>query len=435
MIRAVLLRLLALATATLGAVAAWVGAAYLLPHFWFLAGAALASFLLVGHLLLRVMDPGDGRESRRRRGTWLLVGAAAYMLLAHLLVGTAPERVLEEPAPSERVGFWPTPDGGELAYLHVPATGTGARAPVVFVHGGPGIPALPPFLESGVRPLDFLGRHGYPVYYYDQRGSGFSSRLELARGEEYSVDLHVSDLEAVREALGAERIIPVGHGWGATLAAHYLAAHPQRVERMILLSPAPAWYPAFPDMVDPAARARITEVQASALALLERPPIRLVIGRLTATTSPRAAHTLIPDWEADQWWTRATAEGWRLGQPNMTCSTDPARGLPPLSGLGFFAHSYTLADALRSPDPRPRLRTVDAPVLVLRGLCDHIRWDVAYQYLEILPDSRLVSLPAGGHLLWLEQQELMERVVTPFLAGEVVPLSYYHPSRAGNGGG
>ena len=87
---------------------------------------------------------------------------------------------------------------------------------------------------------------------------------------------------------------------GATLTAHYMAAHPQRVERIILLSPAPAWHPAFPKMVDPAARARITEVQSSALALLERPPLRLVIGRLTATTSPRAAHTLIPDWEADQ---------------------------------------------------------------------------------------------------------------------------------------
>jgi len=430
MIRTILLRLLALAGATLAAVAAWVGAAYLLPHFWFLAGTALAAFLLVGHLLLRLMDPGDVRQSARSRWAWLLVGVVTYMLVAHVTVGTAPERALEEPSPSESVGFWPTPDGGELAYLRVPADGNGVKAPVVFVHGGPGIPALPPFLESGIRPLDFLSRQGYPVYYYDQRGSGFSSRLDLARGEEYSVALHVSDLETVREALGAERIIPVGHGWGATLASHYLAAHPDRVERMILLSPAPAWYPAFPDMVDPAARARITEVQASALALLERPPLRLVLGRLTASTSSRAAHALIPDWEADQWWTRATAEGWRLGQPNMTCSTDPARGLPPLSGLGFFAHSYTLADALRSPDPRPVLGKVDVPALVLRGLCDHIRWDVAYQYLGVLPDSRLVSLPAGGHLLWLEQEELMERVMTPFLEGEVVPLSYYHPDRS-----
>ena len=118
----------------------------------------------------------------------------------------------------------------------------------------------------------------------------------------------------------------------------------------------------------------------------------------------------------------------------MTCSTDPARGLPPLSGLGFFAHSHTPADAPRSPDPRPRLGTADAPVLDLRGLCDHIRWGVAYEYSEIFPDARLVFLPEGGHLLWLEQMELMAQVITPFLAGEVVPLSYYHPDRPPRGG-
>ena len=106
------------------------------------------------------------------------------------------------------------PSGGELAHLRVCASENDARTPVVFVHGGPGILALPPFLESGVRPLDLLSRQGHPVYCYDQRGSGFSSRLELARGEEYSLDVHVSDLEAVRQALGAKRIIPVGHGWG-----------------------------------------------------------------------------------------------------------------------------------------------------------------------------------------------------------------------------
>jgi pimeloyl-ACP methyl ester carboxylesterase len=240
---------------------------------------------------------------------------------------------------------------------------------------------------------------------------------------------HVADLEAIREALGAERIIPAGHGWGATLAVQYLLAHPDRVERLVALAPTPLWYPAFEDMVDPAARVRLSGVQASALALLERPPFRLVVGRLTAGTSRAAAHSLVEDWEADQWWTRATEEAWRLGQPNMTCSTEPARGLPPVSGLGFFAYSYTAADALELPDPRPALAHIDTPVLVVRGLCDYIRWEVAYEYLQVMPEARYVSLPAGGHLLWLEQAELMRTVIVPFLAGEVVPLSYYHPSR------
>jgi pimeloyl-ACP methyl ester carboxylesterase len=429
MLTSAMLRILALLVAALCAVVAWVLAAAFTSGFLVLALVALGAFLVSGVLLLRAADPGREPRARKRRALWLAAGALVYMGTAHLLVGRAPAPELEELQASEVIGHWVMPDGTELAYSRTAATTPAHDAPVIFIHGGPGIPALPPLQETGIRPLDFLAGHGYHVYYYDQRGAGFSGRHDLRRDPPYTVSGHVADLEAIREALGAERIIPAGHGWGATLAVQYLLAHPDRVERLVALAPTPLWYPAFEDMVDPAARVRLSGVQASALALLERPPFRLVVGRLTAGTSRAAAHSLVEDWEADQWWTRATEEAWRLGQPNMTCSTEPARGLPPVSGLGFFAYSYTAADALELPDPRPALAHIDTPVLVVRGLCDYIRWEVAYEYLQVMPEARYVSLPAGGHLLWLEQAELMRTVIVPFLAGEVVPLSYYHPSR------
>ncbi len=421
------LRVLALLGATVMAVAAWILAAHLTSVFVLLALVALCSFLLFGALFLRFADPGPDLATGRGRLVWLAVGAVVYMGTAHMAVGRAPSPTLEELQAHESVEMWEVADGVQIAYLHKPATTETTEIPVVMVHGGPGIPALPPIQATGVRPLDFLADQGHPVYYYDQRGSGFSSRHDLRQEPSYTVAHHVADLEAIREHLGVDRIIPVGHGWGATLAVQYLLEHPERVERLVALAPEPLWYPAFDEMVNPAARARLTEVQASALALLERPPLRLVIGRLTAWASQAAAHSLVEDWEADQWWTQATAEAWSLGQPNMTCSTDPARGLPPLAGLGFFAHTYALADALSLPDPRPALSEAETPVLAVRGLCDFIRWEVAYEYVQVLPGAQYVSLPAGGHLIWLEQQELLERVISPFLAGETVPLSYYHP--------
>jgi pimeloyl-ACP methyl ester carboxylesterase len=424
------LRVVALLSATVMAVVAWVLAAALTSGFVLLAGVALGSFLLFGYVFLGLTDPDRDGAARKRKLVWLAAGALVYMGAAHLAVGQAPDPVMEELRAVGPIGTWEVADGIELAYLHTPPATAGPGVPVVMIHGGPGIPALPPMEETGVRPLDFLADRGHPVYYYDQRGSGFSGRHDLRRDAPYTVVDHVADLEAIREHLGVDRIVLVGHGWGATLAVQYLLSHPERVERLVALSPAPLWYPAFDEMVDPAARARLSEVQASTLALLERPPLRLVIGRLTAGTSRAAAHSLVEDWEADQWWTRATAEAWRLGQPNMTCSPDPARGLPPLAGLGFFSHSYTLVDALRLPDPRPALDGLDTPTLIVRGLCDYIRWEVAYEYLQVMPGARYVSLPAGGHLIWLEQQELLERVMVPFLADEVVPLSYYHPARA-----
>jgi hypothetical protein len=57
---------------------------------------------------------------------------------------------------------------------------------------------------------------------------------------------------------------------------------------------------------------------ASALAVLEKPSIRLVLGRLTAITSRSAAHTLVQDWEADEWWTTITRESIRLRQPHLS---------------------------------------------------------------------------------------------------------------------
>ncbi len=84
-----------------------------------------------------------------------------------------------------------------------------------------------------------VGQAPDPVYYYDQRGSGFSGRHDLRRDAPYTVADHVADLEAIREHLGADRIVPVGHRRGATLAVQYLLSHPERVERLVALSPAP----------------------------------------------------------------------------------------------------------------------------------------------------------------------------------------------------
>jgi proline iminopeptidase len=80
-----------------------------------------------------------------------------------------------------------------------------------------------------------LARDGHDVWSYDQRGSGRSSRLDDPSG--YSTALAVADLERVRQAIGAERIILIGHSYGAYLAAAYIAHHPGRVEQAVFTSP------------------------------------------------------------------------------------------------------------------------------------------------------------------------------------------------------
>jgi proline iminopeptidase len=57
-----------------------------------------------------------------------------------------------------------------------------------------------------------------------------------------NVAASVADLEALRAHLGLERMTLLGHSWGAMLAAAYVAAHPERIDRLVLVGPGPLWW-------------------------------------------------------------------------------------------------------------------------------------------------------------------------------------------------
>jgi len=123
------------------------------------------------------------------------------------------------PLSRERVSTWVESSGGRLAvYL----SGGGQDA-VILLHGGPGVPDyLGPVAEM-------LGS-SHSVVRYDQRGTGHS-----ATGfSDFGLDDQVQDLEAIRAALGHERIGLFGHSWGGTLAQLYQIQHPSRVSSLFL---------------------------------------------------------------------------------------------------------------------------------------------------------------------------------------------------------
>lgn len=422
--------LAALAVAGAFAVAVFVTFAWFGLGFAPLAAVALLAFWVAAFLILgwRARATGAPGSTRWR---WLMLGTAGYVVLAHLLVGDRPRPVISPPEPAPGTNYWSLPTGSQIAWVRTPVRGGPRREePVVVVHDGPGMPSLPQLQRLPARPFDFLADEGFDVYYYDQLGAGLSSRLDLGRDPPYSVGRHVEDLEAIRRVLGASRLFLIGEGWGAFLVVQYLLHHPDRVATVVLESPGPIWYPAWPQYVAAAARARTTDVQASALALLSRPTPRLLVGRMMADFNSRVAHAIIEDWEADQWWTRVQEENLRLGQPQVSCASALPDGILPLTGLGFFAYSYALSDAGRLPDPRPMLSSVAAPVLVMRGSCDYVDWRVSYEYLASIPSARYVAIPAAGHLIWRDQPSLHAEVLRSLVRNEPLPLEFYDPARA-----
>ena len=71
-----------------------------------------------------------------------------------------------------------------------------------------------------------------PLLRHDMRGFGAS------RAEPSVSFSHAEDMLALLDAQGIERIVPVGLSMGGGVALNFALSHPERVERLVLVSPA-----------------------------------------------------------------------------------------------------------------------------------------------------------------------------------------------------
>jgi pimeloyl-ACP methyl ester carboxylesterase len=121
--------------------------------------------------------------------------------------------------------------------------------------GGPGQAAVP--LAEAFAQVAAAGLRRHEIVVFDQRGTGSSGLLRCPSVEpSYLGDLvgagascaarlgprralyttrdSVEDIEAVRQALGVERISLLGVSYGTKVALGYAMAHPEHVERLVL---------------------------------------------------------------------------------------------------------------------------------------------------------------------------------------------------------
>lgn len=114
-------------------------------------------------------------------------------------------------------------EGGQLATFRLGAGDTAAPL-VLAVHG---ITSTSRSWLAVARALD--GRAS--LIAVDLRGRGDSAGLPAPFG----LDAHVADLVAVLDRFGLDRAVVVGHSLGAYIAARLATAHPERVERLVLV--------------------------------------------------------------------------------------------------------------------------------------------------------------------------------------------------------
>jgi len=114
--------------------------------------------------------------------------------------------------------------------LHYVTAGKGKL--IIFLHG------FPEFWYEWKNQLAEFGRD-YQAVAPDMRGYNLSSKP--AEVEQYQVKYLVEDLRALAEKLGHKKFILVAHDWGGAVAWAFAIAHPDYLEKLVIINaPHPA---------------------------------------------------------------------------------------------------------------------------------------------------------------------------------------------------
>ena len=277
------------------------------------------------------------------------------------------------------------PDGTRLVYRS-----WGSGAPLVCLPGGP------------MQASAYLGDLGGLPARHRLILLGPARHRWLRRTPEdpasYRCDRLVGDVEALRVALGLDRVDLLAHSGGASLGLLYAARHPGGSRRLLLVTPGLASV-AVPISVDSrlavaGSRSRETWFPAAFSGAVEdrgrgraptrtgRPSCRSSTGGGTTTPGPTT-----PSRRAS-----ATTPRPRPTAPR-TCSAPSRRG--------------------------PRWRSSRAPTMVVAGEYDvNTPPEAAAELAAILPRAELAVLPRAAHYPWRDDPEAFAALASRFIGPE-----------------
>lgn len=289
-----------------------------------------------------------------------LAGVGAFAWLAR--------RNVEDLEPGrDAPGFFIDLDGHAIHYVEA-----GQGDPVVLIHGWNG--------------STFGFRYTIPELAQRQRvvaidllGYGYSARP--ADGD-YSVGAQAELVRRAMDRLGIARAAVLGHSMGGAIAMRFALDHPERVERLILLS-----------------SATVSEMtRARKRGLLLRPIMPLL--------------------------TRAMLSRSMVRRGLRTAVHDPALLTPELveghyRPLRMKGHARASAKHMldRTKDIPLEPAHIRAPTLILWG--EHDRWipiERGRELAQLIPNARLYIVRGAGHLLLEEEPEECSRELLKFLS-------------------
>lgn len=315
------------------------------------------------------------------------------------------------PQPTAVTQYWQLSTGSRIAYTYYSAQEKVNPAPVIYLHGGPAVPTR----TSNYEFFKQLTADGFDVYLYDQTGTGLSAQLDDI--SEYTLDRNVADLEAIRQQIGAEKVILVGTSWGSVLAAYYLEAHPDHVEKVVFMSPG-----ILGDRSN--ARYDYSRTASSQDDSILLPPLRMILAGALARTNPAAAVNFASQTEMNgvyDAFVTSPSMDYQVNCKGYELGDKPSRS----GGGNYYANLLILQSLKKAHDPRPNLKSLKTPALILRGTCDYIPWESTFSYKQSLQNSNLVIIENAGHALTEAQPEKVLASIRAFLTDQPLPIEPY----------
>ena len=272
--------------------------------------------------------------------------------------------------------------------------------PILFLHGGPGSS-----INIGGYDLEPLAQRGHRLLMFDERGAGRSEII--SDPSKLRIEDFARDVEHFRRKFGLKQFGLIGRSWGSAVALKYMTMYPERVSRVVFLSPISPTIALWDERVkhlDSLETEREREEEKQ-----DREKLKAAEGAEVTSACEQmfaVSHRLYFQDVGHFKNTRAKA-----------CDL-PAAGVR----NGLFVSKAALA-SLGEWDFRPEMRDVKAPALVLEGAETNVPLDATREWVKSLPNARLLLIPNAGHMNWVDQPEAVISAMDEFFRGNWPPGS------------
>jgi proline-specific peptidase len=277
-------------------------------------------------------------------------------------------------------------EGGRIWYRENGGGHDGAAA-LLCIHGGPG------FSHEYMLPLVDLAPERR-VILYDQLDAGNADRP--GDPADWRVERFVAEVDAVRLALGLDRVVIIGNSWGGTIAAEYAIGCPDGLAGLILSSP----------LIN--TRRWIADNTAYRNQLPDEVRAALDLHEAAGTTDSPAYQDAMAVFDS--------RHGCRMDplpdyvQRSFDGANRECYGV--MWGPSEFTANGTLADY----DCGERLHRIAAPTLFTCGEFDEATPHSCREYAALVPGAEVSVIADASHMAFAEQRAEYIALVRDFIA-------------------